>query len=32
MFERIPEAPKRYDQLFGMMNEWNSFLLHVEDE
>jgi DNA-binding MurR/RpiR family transcriptional regulator len=32
MFERIPEAPQRYDRLFGMMNEWNSFLLHVEDE
>lgn len=32
MFEQIPEAPERYDQLFGMMNEWNSFLLHVEDE
>jgi DNA-binding MurR/RpiR family transcriptional regulator len=32
MFERIPEAPKRYDRLFGIMNESNSFLLHVEDE
>ena len=32
MFERIPEAPERYDRLFGMMNEGNSFLLRDQYE
>jgi len=29
--ERMPESTARYDQLFRMMNDWNSFLLRDDD-
>jgi DNA-binding MurR/RpiR family transcriptional regulator len=30
--ERMPESTERYDQLFRMMNDWNSFLLRDDDD
>jgi DNA-binding MurR/RpiR family transcriptional regulator len=30
--EEMPESTARYDQLFRMMNDWNSFLLRDDDE
>ena len=28
---RMPESEVRYDQIFRMMNDWNSFLLRDDD-
>ena len=30
--EQMPESNSRYDQIFRMMNDWNSFLLRDDDE
>jgi hypothetical protein len=30
--EQLPESTSRYDQIFRMMNDWNSFLLNDDYE
>jgi len=30
--EQMPDSMARYDQIFRMMNDWNSFLLRDDDD
>ena len=30
--EKMPDSMARYDQIFRMMNDWDSFLLRDDDE